>query len=60
MGESHLGWVFSEIGTPSGLGVRREEREREREFWNSSVNTQFWDDLSVDATEDPMIWICYE
>ena len=30
-GESHLGWVFSEIGTPSGLGVRREERERERE-----------------------------
>ena len=29
MGESHLGWVFSEIGTPSGLGMRREERERE-------------------------------
>ena len=29
MGESHLGWVLSEIETPSGLGMRREERGRE-------------------------------
>ena len=50
--------MFSEIGTPTGLGVRREERERE--FLNSSVNTQFRDDLSVDAAEDPMMRICYE
>ena len=50
--------MFSEIGTPSGLGVRREERERE--FLNSSVNTQFRDDLSVDAAEDPMMRICYK
>ena len=27
--ESNSGWVFSEIGTPSALGVRRDERERE-------------------------------
>ena len=60
MGESHLGWVFSEIGTPSGFGVGREEREREREFLNSSVHTQFRDDLSVDAIEDPMMRICYK
>ena len=60
MGESHLGGVFSEIGTPSGFGVRREEREREREFLNSSMNTQFRDDLSVDAAEDPMMRICYK
>ena len=52
--------MFSEIGTPSGLGVRREEREREREFLNSSVNTQFQDDLSVDAAEDSMMRICYK
>ena len=25
--ESDLRWVFSEIGTPSALGVRRDERE---------------------------------
>ena len=62
MGESHLDWVFSEIGTPSGFGVRKEEREREREreFLNSSVNTQFRDDLSMDATEDPMMRIYYK
>ena len=29
MRESDLGWMFSEIGTPSGLGLRRDERERE-------------------------------
>ena len=31
MRESDLGWMFSEIGTPSGLGLRRDEREREIE-----------------------------
>ena len=31
--------MFSEIETPSGLGLRRDERERE--CLNSSVNTQF-------------------
>ena len=56
--ESHLGWEFSEIGTPSGLGVSREERKRE--FLNISLNTQFRDDLSVDATVDPMMRIYYE
>ena len=45
--------MFSEIGTPSGLGLRRDERERE--CLNSKVNTQFWDDLSVDTKEDPMM-----
>ena len=58
MRESDLGWVFSEIETPSCLRVRREERERE--FLKSSVNTQFQDDLSVDATKDPMMRICYK
>ena len=48
--------MFSEIGTPSGLGVRREERE----ILNSSVNTQFWDDLSADMTDDPVMRICYK
>ena len=57
MGESDLGWMFSEIGTPSGLGLRIDKRERE--CLNSSVNTQFQDDLSVDATEDPIMRICY-
>ena len=52
--------MFREIGTPSGLGMRRDERERERECLNSSVNTQFRDDLSVDVTEDLMIRICYK
>ena len=50
--------MFSEIGTPSGLGLRRDERERE--FLNSSANTQFQEDLSVDATEDLMMRICYK
>ena len=27
MREANLGWVFSEIGSPSALGVRRDERE---------------------------------
>ena len=57
MRESDLGWIFSEIGTPSGLGLRRDERERETAW--TSMNTQFWDDLSVDATEDPIMRICY-
>ena len=54
--------MFKEIGTPSGLGMRRDEREREREreYLNSSVNTQFQDDLSVDATGDPMMGIYYK
>ena len=50
--------MFSEIGTPNGLGLRRDERERE--CLNSSVNTQFQDDLSVDATEDLMMRIYYK
>ena len=50
--------MFSEIGTPSGLGLRRDERERE--CLNISVNTQFQEDLSVDATEDLMMRICYK
>ena len=50
--------MFSEIGTPSGLGLRRDERERE--CLNSCVNTQFLKDLSVDATEDLMMRICYK
>ena len=58
MKESDLGWTFSEIETPSGLGLRRDERERE--CLNSSVNTQFQEDLSVDATEDLMMRICYK
>ena len=29
MRESDLGWVLSKIGTPSALGVTRDERERE-------------------------------
>ena len=49
--------MFSAIGTPSGLGLRRDERERES--LNSSVNTQFQDDLSVDPTEDLMMRTCY-
>ena len=52
--------MFSEIGTPSGLGLRRNEREGERECLNSCVNTQFLKDLSVDATEDLMMRICYK
>ena len=52
--------MFSEIGTPSGLGLRRDERERETECLNSSANTQFQEDLSVDATEDLMMRICYK
>ena len=50
--------MFSEIGTPNGLGLRRDERERE--CLNSSVNTQFRDDLSVDTTEDLMMRIYYK
>ena len=50
--------MFSEIGTPSALGVRRDERERE--CWNSSVNTQFRDEFIVDGTYDPMMRICYQ
>ena len=58
MRESDLGWMFSEIGTPSGLGLTRDKRERE--CLNSSVNTQFQEDLSVDVTEDLMMRICYK
>ena len=29
MRESDLGWMFREIGTASGLGLMRDERERE-------------------------------
>ena len=58
MRESDLRSVFIEIGTPSALGVRRDERERW--YWNSTVNTQFWDDFIVEGTYDPMMRICYQ
>ena len=58
MRESDLRSAFSEIGTPSVLGVRRDERERE--CWNSIVNTQFRDEFIVDGTYDPMMRICYQ
>ena len=58
MRESDLGWMFCEIGTPSGLGLRREERERE--CMNSSANTQYQEDLNVDATEYLMMRIYYK
>ena len=50
--------MFSDIGTPSGLVLRRDERERE--CLNGSMNTQFRDDLSMDVTEDLMMRICYK
>ena len=59
MRDSDLGWVFSEISTPSTLGVRWEERERERVL-EQLHKTQFRDDLSVDATKDPMMRIYYK
>ena len=49
--------MFSGIGSPSALGVRRYERES---MLNSIVNNQFRDDLSVEETEDPMIRFCYK
>ena len=57
MRKTDLGWVFSGIGSPSALGVRRDERER---VLNSSVKNQFQDDLSMEETEDLMMRICYE
>ena len=50
--------MFCEIGTPSALGVRRDERERE--CWNSNVNAKFRENLSVDTTDDPMMRIYYQ
>ena len=52
MRETDLGSVVSAIGSPRALGVRRDEREC---VLNSVVNNQFRDDLSVEATEDPMM-----
>ena len=49
--------MFSGIGSPSALGVRRDERER---VLNSIVNNQFRDDLSVEAIEDRMMKIYYK
>ena len=43
--------MFSGIGSPSALGVRRDERE----MLNSIVNNQFDDDLSVEVKEDPIM-----
>ena len=57
MRETYLGSVFSAIGSPSALGVRRDERER---VLNSIVNNQFRDDLSVEATEDPITRFYYK
>ena len=58
MRESNLGCVFSEMGTVCALGVRRDGRDRE--CWISGLNTQFQDYLSMDATEDTMMRICYK
>ena len=49
--------MFSGIGSPSALGVRRDERER---VLNSIVNNQFRDDLSVEAIEDPIMRFYYK
>ena len=49
--------MFSGIGSPSALGVRRDERES---VLNSVVNNQFRDDSSVEATEDPMMRFYYK
>ena len=57
MRETDLGLVFSGIGSPSALVVRRDERES---MFNSIVKNQFRDDLSVEATEDPMMRFCYK
>ena len=57
MRETDLGWVFSGIGSPSALVVRRDVRES---MFNSIVKNQFRDDLSVEATEDPMMRFCYK
>ena len=57
MRETDLGWVFSGIVSPSALVVRRDKRES---MFNSIVKNQFRDDLSVEATEDPMMRFCYE
>ena len=58
MRESDLRSVFIKIGTPSALGVRRDERERECCY--SSVSTQFQDNLSVDAIDGLMMRIYYQ
>ena len=57
MRETDLGWVFSGIRSPSALGVMREKRES---VLNNVVNKQFRDDLSVEATEDPMMRFYYK
>ena len=44
--------MFSGIGSPSALGVRRDKRES---VLNSIVNNQFREDLSVKAKEDPIM-----
>ena len=49
--------MFTGIGSPSVLGVRRDEREC---VLNSTVNNQFRDDLSVEATDDPIIKFYYK
>ena len=50
--------MFSEIGTPSSLGLRRDYRERE--CLNGSAKTQFQDNLSVDAIDGLMMRIYYQ
>ena len=49
--------MFSGIGSPSALGVRRDERER---VLNNIISNQFQDDLNVEATEDSMMRIFYQ
>ena len=57
MRETDLGSLFSAIGTPRALAVRRDERER---VLNSIVNNQFRDVLSVEATEDQIMRFYYK
>ena len=57
MRETDLGSVLGAIGSPRALGVRRDERER---VLNSLVNNQFRDDLSVEATKDPLMRFYYK
>ena len=57
MRETDLGSLFSAIGSPRALAVRRDERES---VLNSVVNNQFRDDLSVEATNDPLMRFYYK
>ena len=49
--------MFSGIGSASALGVRTDERES---VLNNIVNNQFHNDLSVEATGDPIMRFYYK